>query len=235
VGLRWNLYSSTYLYVTECNKSYATRRLESASLMSTQGLFGLVVGGQLKVAYNHFDSYTEGLGLAMLGAARRIASGRAHYTRKASKLKVVDDRWPPSMRQRRQLDRFADDTMRVDDKPNWHMLLRKLQGDLLGILDCGYIRDYSHFAERSMFCPHAWIVDMDEWFFECYRGGVLVTSPLSQGRFAPEAEIDCPQGQPIHLLGKFDMDNLPTNDEFVQRIAEWHADSAIYFGERCSE
>lgn len=205
--------------------------------MSTQGLYGVFVGGQLKVGYNHYDSYPEGLGLYTLAAARRIQGDRTNYLIKAKKLKLVDESKPPSPKQRKQLARFADESAPQEGRKSWHTMLSKLQGDLLGTLDSGYMRDYAYFAESPL-CQYAWIIDMDDWFFECYRGYVTKPFPPSQGRFAlPPDTIFASNElgwlvQPIHLLGKFELSNLPSNDEFLEQIKSWYDASQVYFGER---
>jgi hypothetical protein len=204
--------------------------------MGTRGIYGVVAGRKEKISYNHYDSYPEGLGLNVLGAGRRIQSDFDNYLVKAKKLKLVSDDRPPTPSQVKKLERFANTTVSTQKVTEWYVLLRELQGDLLGHLDCGFMSDSSKFAQDSLFCEWGWVVNMDDRVLECYRGFVKSMDPPPLGRFVKELKTDpdYPGGsvyQPIHLLGQFPMDDLPDDATFIAQTKDWYDASCSYFGE----
>jgi len=199
--------------------------------MGTRGTFGVVVEEKEKISYNHWDSYPEGLGLSVLAAARRIASDYDNYRVQAAKLRLVGEDKTPTERQIKQLERFSDTMVSSGKKTEWYVLLRNLQGDLLGTLDVGYMIDGRAFTTDGLFCEWGWIVNFDEKTLECYRG--FVKDGEIEGRFKddiPSRERGDPY-QPIHLLGTFSLNELPEDHEFIHTVKEWYNNSAEKFGE----
>lgn len=208
--------------------------------MGTRGLFGVVADKKVKVAYNHYDSYPECLGLMMLGSAKRIASDFENYFERARKLKLVSDHdgaKKPTPAEIKKLSRFADAGVSTGKIDEWYVLLRSLQGDLLGTLDAGYMIDSESFAQDSLFCEYGWVISFDDATLECYRGFVKSQNPPPKGRFFQKVNTDPPYPgaatyQCIHLLGSFPLNQLPEENDFLEKVSEWYHDSEFYFGEK---
>lgn len=76
-----------------------------------------------------------------------------------------------------------------------------------------------NFASNSLFCEHAYVIDLDTRTFEVYRG--FSKSPVPEGeRFASMPRATMSDGTvskyyPVHLLAKFSLDELPSKAEFM--------------------
>lgn len=147
--------------------------------MSTRGLVGFVIDGSVKATYNHFDSYPGGLGSDVV---KVIQSGELDVERVRSLVMVSGDE-RPTAEQQVELMQFANVNVSSGDLSEWYVLLRELQGDLLGSLAAGVMIDKKDFAGDSLFCEWGYLVNMDEEVLEVYRGFVTEKSE-SVGRFA---------------------------------------------------
>lgn len=188
----------------------APGRGQGRDSMGTRGFVGVVVGGEVKIGYNHFDSYPEELGKNTYRAVQRWQDGGGgeieHRLGQARALKVVDTGTPPTAEQRDELAKFADLSVGDRSLTDWYCLLRNTQGDIDAILDCGYLEDAGDFPLDSLFCEWGYLVDFDQRRFEVYEG--FRKEPPARGRWA-------------HQRG--DRDPLPTGDTYhpVELIADW--------------
>jgi len=141
--------------------------------MGTRGAFGYRIDGADKVAYNHFDSYPDGLGRTML---EYIGAHTAEQMAEAARRIVLvgeDESPPPEM-----VDRYARYANRgmgwgVDNgKPtHWYTLLREAQGEPKAFHDgLDHMIDGAAFLADSLFCEWAYIVNLDDGALEVYRG-----------------------------------------------------------------
>ncbi len=76
-----------------------------------------------------------------------------------------------------------------------------------------------NFAADSLFCEWAYVVDFDENTFEVYKG--FVKEPHENERFSEmEYEKSHREDQyyPVKLRKKYDLDDLPTEEEFLQEL-----------------
>lgn len=170
--------------------------------MGTRGFLGFVVGGEAKIAYNHFDSDPPWLGTAVASWA---ASADLQAARKAAvDLRVVNDARPPTLRDVRRLRKYTDESMLSGSgPPDWYGLLRGTQGDPAAILACGYIEDAADFPRRSLFAEWGYLVDFDAGQLEVYRGFQHELHEV--GRFAdPEPDED--GYWPVRLIATFPLD-----------------------------
>ena len=68
-------------------------------------------------------------------------------------------------------------------------------------------------------CEWAWIIDLDNETFEAFRG--LNCQPLTESDrfyFLDSPEID--NYHPARLIAKWQLDNLPADDEFIATFKE---------------
>jgi len=183
--------------------------------MGTRGFIGWAIDGQLKMAYNHFDSYPSGLGVGVLEWLREAQStGDKHaaMVEAVRALRVIpQDAPPPTAEQIQEMKRYANPGVGgpITNKEvhDWYQLLRNTQGDPAAILDAGYIEDASDFAQDSLFCEWGYLIDLDEGVLEVYEG--FQTKPHSSGRFAPPTDQ-------VALIRRYQLNGLPTNEEFLE-------------------
>jgi hypothetical protein len=228
--------------------------------MGTRGALGFRVNGEDKLMYNHFDSYPEGLGSEVLEFLRgweenpleQLALSDqpprskkeilAHY---ASLLRDVEGT-EPTDEDVVKYDKWADWGVNGGRTNDWYALLRKTQGDLRAILECGVFTGSNDFILNSLFCEWAYIVNCDEGVLEVYKG--FVSEPHNEGRYAKRTE-DIERRKKVHydqqtealaagrievrkplspsylyypcaLLCSFDLEDLPTEVEFMTKIVE---------------
>lgn len=131
--------------------------------MSTNGTFGFVIDGEMKLAYNHCDSYPGGLGLDIRDwLVRSLATRPDVLPHQARALRVVDEDSEPTDEDVARLSRYCDPTVGgPSDRPTWYQLLRRTQGDPDAILAAGVIKDGSIYVGIE----YTYLVDFDKGEF----------------------------------------------------------------------
>lgn len=167
--------------------------------MGTRGLVGVVIDGEIKSSYNHWDSYPSGLGVKVVETVQGFLSspdGLANLKNKARAMTLVNEDEQPTVEQATRFLGHADTEVSTGAIQEWYVLLRKLQGDLAGMLEAGVMIDGSGFELDSLFCEWAYLVDLDREVLEVYQG--FQTERHDKGRWA----------------------GLPTDETIEQRAAE---------------
>jgi hypothetical protein len=138
--------------------------------MGTRGLYGIIVGEEQKLTYNHFDSYPSGLGADLLEFIKRNDSDQLFED--AVALEVIDGETPPTAAQKERARSVGtvDTDVSEQSENDWYCLLRGAQGDLRKTLDVGVMVDGANFANDSLFCEWGYVIDLDNRIFEVYRG-----------------------------------------------------------------
>lgn len=177
--------------------------------MGTRGAVCLVADDAEKVIYNHFDSYPDGLGNAVLAwLQKELSTGdESALRRQAASLRPVPDTEPTDDDFTR-LAEFHDPN--VSSGRDWYSLLRGTQGDLSAMLRAGLYEDAADFPRDSLFCEWAYVVDFDGRAFEVYEG--FRTTPPTDGRWAEQPGTD-ERGQyfPVQRVARWSFDELPLN------------------------
>lgn len=187
--------------------------------MGTRGFVGFVVDGAEKIAYNHLDSYPDGLGLDVLRWLRKAHIGGAE--RQARELRVVDANTSPTAGDVEKLRGYANLNVGTQQFDDWYVLLRETQGNPAAILDAGCIEDGSEFPRDSLFAEWGYLVDFDAQTFEVYRG--FQKERHDKGRFADRAlceyqKID--QYYPVALVASWPLSELPTDNAFAAAVED---------------
>jgi hypothetical protein len=181
--------------------------------MGTRGAIGIRIDGQDKVAYNHFDSYPEGLGVDAVEFIREwLADGRDKMRDAARSITLIDEDIPPTQAQKDRLAPVADLGVSEQSLDDWYCLTRHLQGDLGGYLKYGVMPDGHVFMQDSLFCEWAYVVNLDDFSFEVYRG--FQKEQHSNGRYAALASLPerrAGEYWPVALVKAFALDNIPQN------------------------
>jgi hypothetical protein len=179
--------------------------------MSTRGFIGFVVDGTEKIAYNHSDSYPEGLGRLVLDWLRTAQLDDVR--RLAAALRVVGPKSTPTADDIERLRPYANPGVATGSLDDWYVLLHATQGNPAAILDAGVIEDASSFPADSLYAEWGYLVDLDTGVFEVYRG--FQETPHRNGRFADRPTRIPPTGyQPCALVASWKLDALPTDEAF---------------------
>ena len=212
--------------------------------MGTRGAFGVIIGEQEKIAYNHFDSYPDGKGVEVLGWLRTvIEDGRLDEIKEQSKsVRVIDEDEKPTPEDVEKLKPYTNLNVSEQSTDDWYCLTREMQGDLGMTLESGYMLDGSSFPLDSLFCEWGYIVDLDAGVLEVYKG--FQKERPQQGRWAgrptdEENEKDyaahlehaknqgrepwrgpVPDYKAIELVASFPFDALPSDDDFIAQLRE---------------
>lgn len=189
--------------------------------MGTRGFIGFVIGGDEKIAYNHFDSYPSGLGSNVLSWLWRnrhaLICDEVHRGEVggpvdlARKLRVVDPNSKPTAEDVERLRGYTNTNVGTQQVDDWYVLLRETQGNPAAILDAGVIEDGSSFPLDSLFAEYGYLVDLDANRFEAYRG--FQKAEHDKGRFATRSGARDGY-HPCALVASWPLDELPTNGEF---------------------
>ena len=155
--------------------------------MGTRGAYGFRVDGIDKITYNHFDSYPESLGKAMI---RYVASKTPDQLAEVARRLVlvdVDDKATPELVERYK-KRFSNTDVGDQDDSSWYCLLREAQGEpsawdaVPGLPTLDHMIDGHEFLANSLFCEWAYIINVDDGVLEVYKG--FNKDPDAPGRYA---------------------------------------------------
>jgi hypothetical protein len=181
--------------------------------MSTRGFLGFVIDQAEKIAYNNYDSYPDGLGLAVLdwlqGMDREVVEDQVR------KIRVVASDTTPTDADIERLLKYADVVVGSNAVNDWYVLLRKTQGKPGLMLEAGVIQDASEFPADSLWAEWGYIIDFDQGVFEVYRG--FQKAPHSRGRFAHLTGSD--GYVPVALVATWSLGDLPDHERFLAAIA----------------
>lgn len=164
--------------------------------MGTRGSFGVRIDGENKLFYNHWDSYPTGLGrdLQKQINSMRLNWGMDEIRRRAKELRSVDEDSHPTEIEKRKYQQYADARVSSQSLDEWYVLLRNLQGDLVGTLEAGVGIVNNGFIKDSLFCEWAYILDLDLEILEVYTGfqsdGSGGYGPCKKIRDIPLAELE---------------------------------------------
>lgn len=196
--------------------------------MGTRGFITFVIDGEEKTAYNHFDSYPDALGLAVLGWLRDALKASTEETAGAARrLRVMDPRSVPTADDVDRLARFSWNSARhggsrdLREGQEWYDLLHEAQGKPDLILEAGVIEDAKDFPRNSLFAEYGYVIDFDRQQFEAYEG--FQKSPHDKGRFASREPIGHTVAgtyYPVALMASWPFDGLPSDRDFTAALCE---------------
>jgi len=190
--------------------------------MGTRSLTCVVLDGKFKIAqYGQFDGYPEGQGTIVIDTMRKIIASNNldRFKKKVGALKeITNDEYKQLW-----IDAGADPandyvSMEVGnefDRKN-PQLDRRLAAGILGHVmynDVPGVRLSIEFANDSLFCEYAYVVDLDLGVFEVYKG--FQKQNHSSGRFS-DKKCETSGYFPVRLTKSYRLDSLPSTDEFVK-------------------
>lgn len=179
--------------------------------MSTRGFLTLVIDGQEKTGFNHWDSYPSGFGIDVLQWLRDSA---------VNQVDVVKQR--------------ARDLRLVTKAEATDADVYDVGRDVGTLLAAGSLVDCSEFPLDSLFAEWGYVIDFDAAVFEVYRG--FQTASHDKGRFAsrpphhPEyRERLQSQYWPVALIKQWPFSALPMDRQFCEWAEKlWQAEEEEY-------
>ena len=144
--------------------------------MSTRGYYGIKKKGELKGAYNHFDSYPSGLGQDLVKTINKIK--KEDRLRVLSEtfdyIQLIDSNIEPTQEQIEACKKANVIDLGVSNRSekDWYCLLRKTQGDLSIYINkvIPYMENGNAFIDDELFCEWAYIINLDTQKFEVIYG-----------------------------------------------------------------
>lgn len=138
--------------------------------MGTRGAVGFIKDGEIKVAYNHFDSYPEGLGEEVLNFVREYSVDQMREM--FDKIELVDEDSTPTKEQIQRCREVGTINLGVGSgsEQDWYCLLRGCQGNLKAYADTGLMVNAKKFLGDSLFCEYAYLINLDDETLETYKG-----------------------------------------------------------------
>lgn len=192
--------------------------------MGTRNLTMVKKDGEIKVAqYGQWDGYPSGNGLVILDFLRW--ANLNYLKQQVDKVKKITKEELKALWVEAGADPESDFvTMDVSDKFRKinPQLSRDTGADILEIIlknpqDEILLDNDVNFAKDGLFCEWAYLVDLDENKLEVYKG--FNKEPLTpEDRFYFDGYVSDSGYTPIKLIKTYNIEELPTNDEFVEEL-----------------
>lgn len=186
--------------------------------MGTRGALGFKSDNKYYVSYNHFDSYTDGLGKDVVNFARSI-SDINKLKKRLSKVKMVKQSEKPTKKDIEDSKGFANLGVGNQSLTDWYCLLRNVQGvNTLELIRDGKLKvmiDGFDFLKDSLFCEYAYIINLDDSKIEFYQG--FNQKPQKNNPLPFEQKPDKetrPSGDkyyPVRFVGSCNINKIPKN------------------------
>ena len=191
--------------------------------MSTRGLYGFRFNSKDKVAYNHCDSYPEGLGREVIDFCvnHSIEEMQELYQKITLVMEDVDKPTPQQIKWAKDNNLFNGDVSSRSET-DWYCLLRGIQGDLARTFriakDTGMMCmiDYHDFILDSLFCEYAYIINLDTGMLEFWEG--FQKKPQNGNRYG---EVPNDDGYfPCKHVADYPLENIDADVTLKDMIAK---------------
>jgi hypothetical protein len=202
--------------------------------MSTRGALGFVVNGEIKLTYNHQDSFPDGLGAMVMDFCRHAHKHGLWDTLKerAAALTLVkdSDKVPQTIVDTKKFKSVVRRSKNnVSISPSWYEFLRPFQGaEMLWKISKGELEhmvNANDFPKDSLFCEYVYIIDLDSMTLDVFVGGQ--TEPDLGNPFGTEPHVPFPEAQPdkvyypCKLVASFYLTELPEGDSWKLPLVEY--------------
>lgn len=189
--------------------------------MGTRGAWGFRISGQDKVTYCHFDSYPDGLGIAVFSFVKDCSDDELITI--AKRIELIKESEKPTPEQIADCKECGSVDLKVGGRSldDWYCLLRNSQGEpsfykkgLKVMINSDY------FLVDSLFCEWAYIINCDTKKLECYKGFNKYKS--GAGRYAQLQDPGTPEYYGVKLVDELDFSETRTmsNENFLGRFNE---------------
>lgn len=134
--------------------------------MGTRGAYGFKKGNELKLTYNHFDSYFDYLGNNLINEIHSIGNTEK-LIETFDYIKLVSEEATPTEEQKAECTKYFSNAVSTGSENDWYCLLRELQGTIMPWVnkEVQYMLDSSGFINDNIFCEYYYIIDLTEEVF----------------------------------------------------------------------
>jgi len=176
--------------------------------MGTRNLIAVVNKGKYKIAqYGQWDGYPDGQGIDCLNFLRNELNKKLF-------LNNIDNmvKFGTKEELRKQWNACgANDTDSRDTGADILSIVQNTKKSLLLDNNIDFVTD-------SLFCEWGYVIDFDKNTFEVYEG--YNQKPLTENERFINFKDDSITYYPIKHVISFDIDKLPSNDEFLENFNE---------------
>jgi hypothetical protein len=182
--------------------------------MGTRNLTCVYKNGEYKVAqYGQWDGYPEGQGITILEFLKKVKMDEFS--------KAIDEcRWI-TQEELDKIDKDINNGILINWQKYYPELSRDTGGEILELItfkNKRILNNSINFANDSLFCEWAYVVDLDKNTFEVYKG--FNKERLSETERFYNAENNEKEYNSVILVKRFDLNNLPTKEEFIAEFTE---------------
>lgn len=175
--------------------------------MGTRHLIFVVSGGEYRIAqYGQWDGYPSGQGTTVLDFLR--TSDLLAFKSKCEATKWLHEEAAQGMSDEDQEKLFKANPQWSRDNG------AKILGIVLNAPEGIVLRNSISFANDSLMCEWAYVIDLDLGVLEVYKG-FNVFNPV--GRFVSDKK-DAQGYYPVTLVKSYLLDALPNDEEFVKEL-----------------
>jgi hypothetical protein len=177
--------------------------------MGTRNLTCIVKDGEFKVAqYGQWDGYPSGNGVILLNL---LSQPTADF----DLLKEQVDKCRP----------LTKDEEVIAEGENWKeafpQLSRDIGADIVEMVLSNEEDEFAvyldtDFAKDSLFCEWAYVIDLDKMTFEVYEGFNKTVLDEDERFYSKDTVKE--EYQPVMLAASYDLNNLPTPEEFLATL-----------------
>jgi hypothetical protein len=194
--------------------------------MGTRNLTMVIANGKTKVAqYGQWDGYPEGQGKTALEFL--ISTDIDAFKKKLESVQFAGEK------EQKESDEFAasigstDGWMTMEQSELYNkkypLFTRDNGAKILEMImednsETIFVNDNTEFAEDSLFCEWAYVIDLDKNTFEVYKG-FNKRKLTKKDRFFYLQKEDS-EYKPVRLYKCYQLDKLPTVSEFVGKKAK---------------
>lgn len=182
--------------------------------MGTRNLTCVYKNGDYKVAqYGQWDGYPEGQGVTILEFLHKVNMDEF-------KNAIDECRWITQ----EEIDEI-NKNIKNGEMDNWAKyypeLNRDTGGEILSLIlfkNKTVLQNSLEFANDSLFCEWAYVIDLDQNTFEVHSG--FNKERLSETERFYNLENNEKEYKPVSLVKSFDLDDLPTKEDFIAAFSE---------------
>ena len=189
--------------------------------MGTRGSVGVIYQEEVKLGYNQFDSYPDGLGLETLELVSKInkEDGWDTLKKNISNLKNIKEKEIKDENIIEKYKIYSNLGVSEQKLSDPYCLFREIQG--AGWIEEVYNGNLEHypcdnnFIKDSLFCEYAYIINLDTMKLEFYDG--FQKKSQKDNIFGDDPNED--GYYPCRLMGVFDLLNIIDSDH-ISKIVE---------------
>ena len=191
--------------------------------MGTRNLTMVIKGEKPVVAqYGQWDGYPGGQGITALKFLRSKSFNK--FKKKLDLIRFATKEDIAEVEEFMKSIGVNDGWMNMDQSGKYHekypFLTRDHGAKILQLIqdnnDPVFLTDSTNFANDSLFCEWAYVIDLDKNTFEVYEG--FNKKPLEEGeRFYGEKKVDTDYF-PVCLIKTYSLSELPTLSQFLKDL-----------------